>query len=244
MLAIFKREITSFLTSATGYLVLGLFLVLNGLFLWVFKGPYNILEFGFADLSAFFLLAPSIFLFLIPAITMKSFSEEKKLGTLELLLIKPISVRSLVLGKFFGTLGLATLAIVPTVIYVFCISQLGTTTGNLDMGLVLGSYLGMILLIAAYTAIGLFASALSENQIVAFLTGLVFCFVAYYGFQEISTLFSEGAIALVVSQIGMEWHFERMGSGVIDTRDLVYFVSITLFFLYITTNLVTNISRT
>ena len=244
MLAIFKREITSFLTSATGYLVLGLFLVLNGLFLWVFKGPYNILEFGFADLSAFFLLAPSIFLFLIPAITMKSFSEEKKLGTLELLLIKPISVRSLVLGKFFGTLGLATLAIVPTVIYVFCISQLGTTTGNLDMGLVLGFYLGMILLIAAYTAIGLFASAISENQIVAFLTGLVFCFVAYYGFQAISTLFSEGAIALFVSQIGMEWHFERMGSGVIDTRDLVYFVSITLFFLYITTKLVTNISRT
>jgi len=150
----------------------------------------------------------------------------------------------LVLGKFFGTLGLATLAIVPTVIYVFCISQLGTTTGNLDMGLVLGFYLGMILLIAAYTAIGLFASAISENQIVAFLTGLIFCFVAYYGFQAISTLFSEGAIALFVSQIGMEWHFERMGSGVIDTRDLVYFVSITLFFLYITTNLVTNISRT
>jgi ABC-2 type transport system permease protein len=134
MRAIFKREITSFLTSTSGYLVMGLFLVLNGLFLWVFKGPYNLFEYGFADLTAFFMLAPWIFLFLIPAIAMKSFSEEKKLGTLELLLIKPMTLPRLVLGKFFGILGLALITILPTLLYVLCISELGTITGNLDMG--------------------------------------------------------------------------------------------------------------
>ena len=143
MIAIFKREIQSFFTSPIGYLVVGLFLVLNGLFLWVFKGPFNIFEYGFADLGNFFLLAPWVFLFLIPAITMKSFSEEKKLGTLELLFIKPISLWETVIGKFLGTFCLALIAILPTLLYVYTISQLGVTIGNLDMGMVLGSYFGL-----------------------------------------------------------------------------------------------------
>ena len=235
MLAIFKREITSFLTSASGFLVMGLFLVLNGLFLWVFKGPNNIFEYGFADLSPFFLLAPWIFLFLIPAIAMKSFSEEKKLRTLELLLIKPITITQLVLGKFFGILGLAIITLLPTLLYVLCISELGTITGNLDMGLVVGSYVGILLLLGAYSAIGIFASTLSENQIVAFLIALLICFTGYYGFEAISVTITNGTIAVLISQMGMEAHFEQIGRGVLDSRDLVYFLSIIIFSLFLTT---------
>lgn len=235
MRAIFKREITSFLTSTSGYLVMGLFLVLNGLFLWVFKGPYNLFEYGFADLTAFFMLAPWIFLFLIPAIAMKSFSEEKKLGTLELLLIKPMTLTRLVLGKFFGILGLALITILPTLLYVLCISELGTITGNLDMGLVAGSYIGILLLVGTYSAIGIYASTLSENQIVAFLLALLLCFIGYYGFEAISTTIADGSTALMISHLGMKAHFEGIGRGVLDTRDLVYFLSITIFFLFLTT---------
>src|SRR5690606_35229417 len=158
-----------FFTSPIGYLVIGLFLILNGLFLWVFKGPFNIFEYGFADMGLFFLLAPWVFLFLIPAITMRSFSEEKKSGTMELLFIKPIPLWTMVVAKFLGTFALALIAILPTLLYVYTISQLGVVVGNLDMGVVIGSYFGLLFLIASYISIGLFASTLSENQIIAFL---------------------------------------------------------------------------
>ncbi len=235
MLAIFKREIQSFFTSSIGYLTIGLFLSLNGLFLWVFKGRFNIFEYGFADLGNFFLLAPWVFLFLIPAITMKSFSEEKKLGTLELLLIKPIGLRHLVLGKFLGAFALVLIALFPTSLYAYTVSQLGTTVGNLDTGLVIGSYLGMVFLVACYVAIGLFASTLSENQIVAFIVAVLLCFFLFYGFEGISTLFPEGNTAIVVKDLGMQAHFDGIARGVVDTRDLVYFVSVAAFFLFLTT---------
>jgi len=234
MLAIFKREIQSFFTSPIGYLVIGLFLVLSGLFLWVFKGPFNVFEYGFADLSNFFLLAPWVFLFLIPAITMKSFSEENKLGTLELLFIKPISLWETVLGKFLGTFCLALIAILPTLLYAYTISQLGVTIGNLDMGMVLGSYFGLLFLIASYTAIGLFASTLSENQIVAFIIGMVLCFLMLYGFESLATVLPNGPIIIFVENLGMKAHFESIARGVLDTRDVIYFISLTLFFLYLT----------
>ena len=243
MIAIFKREIQSFFTSPIGYLVIGLFLVLNGLFLWVFKGPFNIFEYGFADLGNFFLLAPWVFLFLIPAITMKSFSEEKKLGTLELLFIKPISLWQTVIGKFLGTFCLALIAILPTLLYVYTISQLGVTIGNLDMGMVLGSYFGLLFLIASYTAIGLFSSTLSENQIVAFIIGMVLCFIMLYGFESLATILPNGPMILFVEQIGMKAHFESIARGVLDTRDIIYFTSLTLFFLYLTINQLKNQNR-
>ncbi len=242
MLAIFKREIQSFFTSPIGYLVIGLFLVLNGLFLWVFKGPFNIFDYGFADLSNFFLLAPWVFLFLIPAITMKSFSEEKKLGTLELLFIKPISIWETVLGKFFGTFALGLIALVPTLLYVYSISQLGTTNGNLDTGLVLGSYFGTLFLMSCYTAIGLLASTLSENQIVAFIVGIILCFLFYYGFEGLATLF-EGETLVFIEKLGMKHHFESIARGVLDTRDLVYFITLTIFFLFLTVIQLKNTNR-
>lgn len=233
MLAIFKREITSFFTTATGILALGLFLAINGLLLWVFKGPYNVFDYGFADLSAFFMLSPFIFLFLIPALSMKSFSDEKKSGTLELLLMKPISPWELVLGKFFGVMVLGIIALVPTLVYVWCISVLGTETGNFDIGLVIGAYIGMILLLTAYTGIGLFASTLSENQIVAFLSAILLSLFAYLGFEAISGLLLDGGFSLFVENLGMQAHYERMGRGIIDTRDVIYFISVAVFFLFL-----------
>lgn len=240
MIAIFKREILSFFTSPIGYLVIGLFLLLNGLFLWVFKGPFNIFEYGFADMGNFFLLAPWVFLFLIPAITMKSFSEEKKLGTLELLFIKPIPLWKTVVGKFLGTYALALIAVVPTFLYVYTISQLGTTVGNLDMGMVIGSYFGLFFLIASYTAIGLFASTLSENQIVAFLTGMVLSLLLFFGFEGLAGLLPSGPGISFLQNLGMKAHFDSIARGVLDTRDIIYFLGLCLFFLFLTSDQLKN----
>lgn len=234
MFAIFKKEIRSFFTTATGYLVVGLFLLLNGLFLWVFEGPYNVFDYGFADLSNFFSIAPWVFMFLIPAISMRSFSEERKLGTLELLYIKPISLWQMVLGKFMGTLFLIVVALLPTLLYVFAVYELGTTPGNLDLGLVWGSYFAMFFLIVTFAAISLFVSALTENQIVAFLTGVVACFLLYYGFEAVASLFESGEWILYVGSIGMKSHYDDMANGVIDTRNLIYFLTISFFFLFLT----------
>ncbi|PKB44063.1 protein involved in gliding motility GldF [Cellulophaga sp. RHA19] len=243
MYAIYKREIQSFFTSPIGYMVIGLFLIFSGLFLWVFKGEYNIFDYGFADLSNFFFLVPWIFLFLIPAITMKSFSEERKTGTLELLFIKPISLWQTVLGKFLGTLTLVIIAIIPTFLYVYSLSQLGQTVGNIDMGVVFGSYFGLLFLMASYTAIGIFASTLSQNQIVAFLLALILCFVYFYGFQGISTLFTDGGTSVAIASLGMKAHFESIARGVIDTRDLIYFISLTVFFLFLTVIQLKNLNQ-
>lgn len=241
MLAILKREINSFFTSSIGYLVIGVFLIVNGLFLWVFKGNFNVFDYGFADLTAFFELAPWVLIFLIPAITMKSFSDEKRLGTLELLLIKPISHWQIVLGKFFGSFLLVVIALIPTLLYVFTVYQLGNPTGNLDIGSTLGSYFGMLFLMSTYTAIGVFASTLSENQIVAFIVAVFICFILYYGFEALANYNLLGNTSLFISNLGLKAHFDSIGRGVIDTRDIVYFLSVTFFFLFLTQH---NIKKT
>jgi len=199
MLALLKKEFNSFFASPIGYLVIAIFLLLNGLFLWLFKGEFNILDYGFSDLSPFFLISPWIFIFLIPAVTMRSFSDEKKQGTLELLLTKPISHFQIVLGKYLGALSLIIIALIPTLLYVYAIHQLGKPVGNIDTGSTIGSYFGLFFLAAAYTAIGLFSSTLSNNQIVAFIVAVFLCF-----------------------------------RGVIDSRDIIYFLSITILFLVLT----------
>jgi ABC-2 type transport system permease protein len=232
MKALLIREIKSFFGSPIGYLVIALFLILNGLFLWVFEGDYNILNSGFADLSPFFTLAPWILIFLIPAVTMRSFSDEKKQGTLELLFTRPLSIWEIVNGKFFGALILILLALLPTLIYVFVVSQLGNPAGNLDMGSTLASYFGLLFLIAGYTAIGVFTSTLSENQIVAFIVSVFFCFILYFGFEEIAAY--SGSFNNVVASFGMDYHFKSMSRGVIDTRDIIYFISVAVFFLSLT----------
>lgn len=230
MLAILKKEINSFFASPIGYLVIAIFLILNGLFLWFFNGEFNILNYGFADLSSFFLLAPWILIFLIPAVTMRSFSDEKKQGTLELLLTKPVSHLNIVLGKYFGTFILILIALLPSLLYVYTVYQLGNPVGNLDMGSTLGSYFGLLFLVASYTAIGVFASTLSDNQIVAFITSVFLCFFFYFGFEGIADFASSDFI----EQLGMSSHYKSMSRGVIDTRDIIYFISVTLFFLLLT----------
>ncbi|AXG74407.1 gliding motility-associated ABC transporter permease subunit GldF [Flavobacterium arcticum] len=232
MKALLIREIKSFFGSPIGYLVIAVFLLLNGLFLWVFDGEFNILNSGFADLSPFFTLAPWILIFLIPAVTMRSFSDEKKQGTIELLFTKPLSTWEIVNGKFFGAFILIVLAIIPTIVYVFVLSDLGSPQGNIDMGSTLGSYFGLLFLIAGYTAIGIFASTLSDNQIVAFIVAVLLCFLFYFGFEGISEY--AGSSSSFVSSLGMDSHFKSMSRGVLDTRDIIYFSSITILFLSFT----------
>lgn len=232
MKSIALREIKSFFGSPIGYLVIALFLLLNGLFLWVFDGEYNILQSGFADMTPFFTLAPWILIFLIPAVTMRSFSEEKRQGTIELLLTKPLSVWQIVSGKFLGAFFLIVLALLPTLVYVYVIYGLGLPEGNIDMGSTMGSYFGLLFLIASYTAIGVFTSTLSENQIVAFLLSVFLCFLFYYGFEGLSNYAQ--TFEAIVARIGMDYHFKSMSRGVLDTRDILYFVSVSFLFLSFT----------
>lgn len=232
MKALLFREIKSFFGTPIGYLVIAIFLILNGLFLWIFDGEYNILNSGFADLSPFFTISPWILIFLIPAVTMRSFSDEMKQGTLELLLTKPLSIWQIVNGKFFGAVLLIVIAIIPTFIYVYVISSLGMPEGNIDMGSTIGSYFGLLFLISGYSAIGIFTSTLSDNQIVAFLLAVFLCFFFYFGFDGIATYLP--SIENFISNLGMNSHFKSMSRGVIDTRDLLYFVSITILFLSLT----------
>ena len=232
MKAILLREIKSFFGSPIGYLVIAIFLLLNGLFLWVFEGDYNILNSGFADMSPFFTIAPWILIFLIPAVTMRSFSDEKKQGTLELLLTKPLSLWQIVNGKFLGAMLLIVIAIVPTFIYVYVISNLGMPEDNIDLGSTMGSYFGLLFLIGSYSAIGIFTSTVSENQIVAFILSVFLCFFFYFAFDGLATYLPDAEN--IVSAFGMNGHFKSMSRGVIDTRDVLYFLSITIAFLSFT----------
>lgn len=232
MKALLLREIKAFFGSPIGYLVIAIFLLLNGLFLWVFDNDFNILNSGFADMGPFFTLSPWILLFLIPAVTMRSFSDEKKQGTLELLFTKPLSIWEIVNGKFFGAFILIVLALLPTLIYVAVLSDFGNPQGNIDMGSTTGSYFGLLFLVAGYTAIGIFTSSLSDNQIVAFISAVFLCFVFYYGFEGIAGF--TGGFGAIVSKLGMDYHFKSMSRGVIDTRDVLYFVSIAILFLSFT----------
>ena len=213
-------------------MVIAIFLIINGLFLWVFEGEYNILNTGFADLTPFFTLAPWILIFLIPAVTMRSFSDEKKQGTLELLLTKPLSIWQIVSGKFLGALLLIIMAIVLTFIYVYVIYGLGLPEGNIDMGSTIGSYFGLLFLISGYSAIGIFTSTLSENQIVAFIVAVFLCFLLYFGFDGLATVIP--SLSTIISTLGMQDHYKSMSRGVLDTRDIIYFSSITIAFLSFT----------
>lgn len=230
MIPILKKEFNAFFASPIAYLVIGVFLVLNGLFLWVFKDNYNILNAGFADLNNFFYLAPWVFLFLIPAITMRSFADEYNNGTIEILKTRPITNWQIVLGKFSAALLLVIVALIPTLTYVYTIYQLGNPVGNLDIGSTIGSYMGLFFLAATYTAIGLFTSTLSKNQIVSFILAIVITFFISFGFDTIGNLINKQ----VISQLGIFEHFKSISRGVIDTRDIIYFISVTIFFLFIT----------
>jgi len=232
MITILKKEFNSFFASPIAYLVIGVFLLNNGLFLFIFNDDFNILNAGFADITTFFYLAPWVFLFLIPAVTMKSFADEFNKGTIELLKTKPISNWQIVLGKFWASLLLVCIVIIPTFFYVYTVYQLGNPVGNIDFGSTIGSYIGLLFLAATYTAVGLFTSTLSKNQIVAFILGVFITFMLFYGFDAIANSF--GNLGFAIQQFGINEHFKSISRGVIDTRDILYFLSVTFFFLFIT----------
>jgi ABC-2 type transport system permease protein len=238
MLAIFKKEFNSFFTSTIAYLTIGMFLLINGLFLWVFDDDFNILNAGFADLTSFFYLAPWILIFLIPAITMKTFADEFRSGTIEILKTRPITNVTLVLGKFFAILTLLIIVLIPTFVYAYSIHDLGNPVGNLDYGSISGSYLGLFLLASSFASIGIFTSTLSKNQVVAFLLGICMVFLFYYGFDAVSSLF--GDYSYTIKLFGMNEHYKSISRGVIDSRDVLYFMSIIIFFLFVSKQKLTN----
>lgn len=241
MIAILLKDIRSFFSSAIGYLVIAVFFLINGLFLWVFQGDFNIFNSGFAELSSFFRLAPWVLLFLVPAVTMRSIAEERKQGVIELLLTKPISTLQLTLGKFLGAFFLIVIAIIPTLLYICTISSLADTNSTLDIGVIGSSYFGMLLLAGVYTAIGLFASSITQNQLVAFVLAIALCFFMFYGFEGISNQWFSGA-PITLDYFGLQNHYDSLGRGVLDTRDVVYFISIIVLFLVLCNTMVKRLT--
>jgi ABC-2 type transport system permease protein len=234
MLTIFKKEVAGIFSSLTGYIAMVVFLLVVGLFVWVFPDT-NALDYGFATLDTLFFYAPWVFMFLIPAITMRSFSEELRSGTIELLLTRPLSELQIVLGKYFAALFLVVFTLVPTALYYYTISKLGSPPGNVDGGATLGSYIGLMLLAAAFTSAGIFASALTRNQAVAFVIAVFLCFIAYSGFDMLSRLpFIEGRFDALAQNIGINEHYQSISRGVVDTRDIIYFISFSAIFLLAT----------
>ncbi|MGE0588810.1 MAG: gliding motility-associated ABC transporter permease subunit GldF [Cyclobacteriaceae bacterium] len=226
MIQVFSKEFNSFLNSLIAYIVIAVFLVGIGLLIWVFPET-SVLDYGYADLDTLFSLGPYVFVFLIPAITMKSFAEERKIGTLELLLTKPLTDWDVVIGKFLASFLLMIVAIVPTVVYYFSIYQLGEPVGNIDTPGVIGSYIGLILLGGVFCAVGIFASSITNNQIVSFVLAAFLCITIYSGFDSLSSLASTGTVALSLKEFGILYHYESLSRGLIDSRDLIYFISVT-----------------
>lgn len=225
MIRIFIKELNGFLDSLIGYAVIVVFLVVIGLLMWVFPET-AVLNYGFADMETLFSLGPYVFIFLVPAVTMRSFAEERKMGTLEWLLTKPLSEGKIVVGKFLAAVFLVAIALAPTWTYYFSLYQLGNPPGNIDTSGVIGSYLGLILLGGVFCALGILASSLVTNQIVSFMLAAFLCFFFYSGFESVSQLITDGGIALWVKQLGMRYHYESMSRGLIDSRDVMYFLSV------------------
>lgn len=238
MFVIFRKEISSFFASLIGYMAVGVFLLLTGLMLWVFP-DYSILDYGYATLDSFFELAPMVFLFLIPAVTMRAFAEEWQSGTYELLVTRPVTLVDIIAGKFFAAWMLALIALVPTLLYWYTVYQLGSPIGNMDNGGTLGSYMGLIMLSGVFVAIGLFSSALTSNQIVAFLLGAMLCFLVFHGFGFVSKLpIFIGRIDDIIQQVGIDYHYRSISRGILDSRDLIYFGSMMVAFLYFTAHVI------
>lgn len=234
MYTLFRKEISTFLSSLVGYTVIIVFLLVNGLFLWIFPQQFNVFDYGFASLDNYFTMAPWVFMFLIPAITMRSFAEEIKAGTMELLFTKPITDHGIILAKYLAAVVLVLFSILPTLVYYIAVYKLGMPPGNLDAGGTWGSYIGLLFLGAGFAAIGVFASAVSGNQIVSFLIAVFLCGFMYTGFDFIYNLSIFGSFGLFISQLGISEHYAGMSRGVIDTRDVIYFLSLSALFLLLT----------
>ena len=231
MYALYKKEISNFLSSLMGIMVIVVFLLITGLFLWVFQSDFNVLDSVYASLDGLFVLAPWVFLFLVPAVTMRSFAEENRTGTIEMLVTKPLSDWQIIWAKFLAGVTLVLLALIPTFVYFFSVYHLGLPKGNLDSGGIWGSYIGLFLLSASFVSIGVFCSSLTNNQILAFIISVFLCGVLLIGFEFIYSLSLFGRVDLFIQQLGMNAHYGSLSRGVIDTRDVLYFLSVIALFL-------------
>ncbi|MBG0860313.1 MAG: gliding motility-associated ABC transporter permease subunit GldF [Bacteroidales bacterium] len=230
MFAIFRKEISDFFSSFTGYIVIVVFLLFNSLFMWVFPGEWNILESGYAGLDTLFFLSPWVFLFLVPAVTMKTFAEEKRLGTIELIFTRPVTEREIIWGKYFASVILVLLALLPCLIYYFSVFNLGETPGNLDRGGTWGAFIGLFFLAAIYASAGIFASSLTDNQVVAFIVAVLLSFVLYSGFDSFAYLPGLKKLDEFVINLGINEHYKSISRGVLDIRDIAYFLAVIVIF--------------
>ena len=231
MKALYKKELRAFLSSIIGTVVLAVFLLVSGLFHWVFPGQWNLLDAGVAEMSGFFLFTPWIFLFLIPAITMRSIAEERKNGTLELLLTHPLNAHRIVWSKFLAGTTLVALALLPTLFGYGVLHALGNPTGNIDGGAVLAGYFGLLLLGAAFVATGLLASSRTDSQVVAFLSSALVCMMMYYGPSALGSYALFGSADIAVQWFAMETHFRSIGTGIIVVSDVAWFAAYIAFAL-------------
>jgi ABC-2 type transport system permease protein len=233
MIIILKKEVRAFLSSLIAYVVMIVFLAATGLFMWILP-DYNVFDMGYANLDTLFSMAPWLFIFLISAITMRSFSEEKRAGTIEILTTKPLTDLQIILGKYFAGVVLVIFSLIPTLIYFYTIYQLGATKGNMDMGATWGSYLGLFFLASCFVAIGIFSSSISDNQIVSFIISMFLC----YGFYSLFDLFADfkllGSFDAVIASLGISAHYQSISRGVIDSRDIIYFLSVIVAFIWAT----------
>lgn len=230
MFAIFRKEISGFFSSLTGYIVIIVFLLINSLFMWVLPGEWNILDTGYAGLDTLFSLSPWIFLFLVPAITMKMIAEEKRLGTIELIYSRPITERAVVYGKYFASVALVLLALLPGLVYYLSVYNLGETPGNLDKGGTWGAFAGLFFLAAIYASAGIFSSSLTDNQVIAFIISVLICFILFTGFDSISYLPGLKKFDEYVIRLGINEHYKSMSRGVIDIKDITYFFAVVIIF--------------
>ena len=233
MYAVFKRELFSLLNSLMAYITIGVFLLVSGLLLWFFPDT-SMLDYGYAEMNGFFSLAPFLFMFLIPAITMRSFAEERREGTYILLASRPLTDWQIILAKYFACFVLVLFSLIPTLLYYYSIVELGLPKGNIDGGAVAGSYIGLLLLGSAFVAIGIFSSSITKNQVIAFAVAVFISFIVYSGFDALSKIFSLNILESVFIWLSVNQHFQSMSRGVIDTRDLVYFITFVFVFLGLT----------
>ncbi|MBK6988211.1 MAG: gliding motility-associated ABC transporter permease subunit GldF [Bacteroidia bacterium] len=235
MVALLKKEINSFFSSLIGYIVIIVFLLTLGLIMWIFPGAdFNIIESGYSNIDPLFIVAPWVFLFLIPAVTMKMFAEEQKSGTIEILLTQPLTDLQIVLAKYFSAVLLVIIALVPTLVYYITVYMLANPAGNIDTAGIIGSYIGLVFLCSGFASIGVFASALSNNQIVSFILAVILSFFFYSGFEFLGSIITQPTISNLLAQLGISSHYGSMSRGVIDSRDVIYFISLTLFFVFFT----------
>ena len=230
MFAIFRKEIGGFFSSLTGYIVIIVFLLINSLFMWVFPGEWNIFDSGYAGLDTLFFLSPWVFLFLVPAVTMRMIAEEKRLGTIELIYSRPITERGIIWGKYFASVSLVLMALLPGLIYYISVYMLGESPGNLDKGGTLGAFIGLFFLASVYASAGIFASSITDNQIVAFIVSVLICFLLFMGFDSFAYLPGLKKLDEFVIRLGINDHYKSISRGVIDIKDVVYFIAVSSIF--------------